>query len=365
MGASHNSTKGLVRVSLWPFTETLGGHPVKFHQYVRMSVGSFDELLILVSPLICRQLTNMRMPVSPAERLLVTLRFLATGESFASLHYQFRLGRSTIQSVVHDTCRQIWEVLQPLYMPEPTEEVWKEAAQVFQAKANFPNCVGAVDGKHIRIQLPAGSGSRYINYKKYFSLVLMAVVDAQYRFLAVDLGSYGSTAGSNIFRLSNMGKKLYAGQLNLPGPCPIIEGGDPFPHVLVGDEAFALHTNLMKPFPRTDLDISKRIFNYRLSRARRYVECAFGILSNKWRVFHTTLVMTPDNVENVVKAACVLHNFVRMKEGVNSDEIPDHAFTDTHSTAVSRNNEAGDVRTRFANYFVSREGAIPFQYEQI
>ncbi|XP_068122049.1 uncharacterized protein [Hyperolius riggenbachi] len=330
-----------------------------------MSVSSFDELLMLVSPLIRRQRTNMRMPVSPAERLLLTLRFLASGESFASLHYQFRLGRSTIHGIVHDTCRRIWEVLQPLYMPEPTEDTWKEAARGFKAKANFPNCVGAVDGKHIRIQLPTGSGSKYFNYKKYFSIVLMAVVDAQYKFIAVDVGSYGSTADSHIFRSCSIGQKLYAGELNLPTPCPIADGGQPFPHVLVEDEAFALHTNLMKPFPKRDLDIRKRVFNYRLTRARRYVECAFGILSNKWRVFHSTLIMTPDNVDNVVKAACVLHNYVRMKEGINSDEVPDHPFTDTQSVSCRGSNEAGDVRGRFANYFVSREGSIPFQYSKI
>ncbi|XP_068115975.1 uncharacterized protein [Hyperolius riggenbachi] len=309
-----------------------------------MSVASFDELLYLVSPLICRQHTNMRQPVSPAERLLLTLRFLATGESFASLHFQFRLGRSTIHGIVHETCKKIWEVLQPLYMPEPTEEVWKEAAQVFKAKADFPNCVGAVDGKHmVRIQVPTGSGSRYYNSKKYFSVVLMAVVDANYRFLAVDVGSYGSTADSRIFRSSSIGQKLYAGQLNLPAPCPIVE---------VGDEAFALHPNIMKPFPRKNLDTTKRVFYYWLTRARRYVECAFGILSNKWRVFHTTLVMTSDNVDNVVNAACVLHNFVRMKEGINSEEIPDHGFIDVSSNFVTGNNEAVDVRSRFANYFV-------------
>ncbi|XP_068129135.1 uncharacterized protein [Hyperolius riggenbachi] len=330
-----------------------------------MTVDSFDELLVLLSPSLQRQHTNMRSPVSPAERLLVTLRFLATGETFASLHYQFRLGRSTVQGIVHDTCQKIWEVLQPIFMPSPTEQLWKDAADSFLKKAKFPNCVGAVDGKHIRIQLPSGSGSRYYNYKKYFSVMLMAVVDANYKFLTIDVGSYGSTADSNIFRSSLIGSRLYNGTLNLPGPKPIQEHGEPMPHVMVGDEAFALYVNLMKPYPKRDLDTKKKVFNYRLTKARRFVECVFGVLSNKWRVFHSTLVMTPDHVDNVVKAACVLHNFVREKEGVNYDEIVDAAFTDHTGSFVRHTSAAGTVRDKFVNYFVSSVGEDPFQYSQI
>ncbi|KAF0717933.1 protein ALP1-like [Aphis craccivora] len=66
------------------------------------------------------------------------------------------------------------------------------------------------------------------------------------------------------------------------------------PYYLVGDEAFCLHKDLLKPYGGHSLTIKKRIFNYRLSRARRYVECTFGILSNKWRIFHRAINLDPD-----------------------------------------------------------------------
>lgn len=51
-------------------------------------------------------------------------------------------------------------------MPEPNEEMWKKIAEDFHNKWNYPNCLGALDGKHIKIQASAKSGSLYYNYKK-------------------------------------------------------------------------------------------------------------------------------------------------------------------------------------------------------
>lgn len=86
---------------------------------------------------------------------------------------------------------------------------------------------------------------------------------------------------------------------------------NPQPFVFVGDEVFGLHRNMMRPYPNRNLDKYKRIFNYRLSRARRCVECAFGILTNKWRVLHSPIQVNPDFAIHIVKATCILHNFVR------------------------------------------------------
>ncbi|KAJ8949461.1 hypothetical protein NQ318_007562, partial [Aromia moschata] len=66
-------------------------------------------------------------------------------------------------------------------------------------KTNFPNCLGAIDGKHIRIKMPPCSGSEYFNFKKYFSIILLAVVDADQCFTFVDVGHSGRNSDSNIF----------------------------------------------------------------------------------------------------------------------------------------------------------------------
>ncbi|XP_069613148.1 uncharacterized protein [Ranitomeya imitator] len=143
-------------------------NPDKCFNYVRMRREHFDLLLEQVGDVIQRQDTRMRFSIAPAEWLMVTLRFLATVESLTSLHYQFRLGISTISGIVKETCLAIREILHQEYIPQPTKDIWLTSAELFEKLCHFPNCLSAVDGKHIRIAKPAGSGSKYFNYKKYF-----------------------------------------------------------------------------------------------------------------------------------------------------------------------------------------------------
>ncbi|KAM5171167.1 uncharacterized protein ACMZJ9_003917 [Mantella aurantiaca] len=143
--------------------------------------------------------TAYRKCVSPTERLIETLWFLATGHSYASMHFEFRMGKSTIYYIVHNTCKAIWRNLRNIVMPAPTEQRWKEVADLFWRLCNFPNCLGAIDGKYIRIIMPPMSRSKYFNYKKYFSVVLLAALAADYRFTYIDVGSYGSSSDSAIF----------------------------------------------------------------------------------------------------------------------------------------------------------------------
>ncbi|XP_073494010.1 uncharacterized protein [Phyllobates terribilis] len=129
--------------------QDLRSFPEKFKQFCRLNIIAFDRLLSLMSPDLDFQDTVMRRAISAEERLLITLRFLATGESYTSLHLQFRVGKSTISRIVRCTCTVIWQKLQPIVMPSPTEETWLQVAAGFQTVANFPNCIGAVDGKHV------------------------------------------------------------------------------------------------------------------------------------------------------------------------------------------------------------------------
>lgn len=100
-------------------------------------------------------------------------------------------------------------------MPKPTEEMWKHIADDFYTIQNFPNCLGAIDGKHIIIQAPPNSGSLYFNYKKTFS-VLLALVDAHYNFIAIDI-AYSKNSDGGIFANSNMGRALQQNNLSIPG----------------------------------------------------------------------------------------------------------------------------------------------------
>jgi hypothetical protein len=94
-----------------------------------------------------------------------------------SLAWSYKMGLTTVHSIVHEVCKVIWDVLAPRYLKEPTTR--QQISQDFYKLWNFPNCIGALDGKHINIQAPANSGSLFFNYKKMHSIVLLASCDAR------------------------------------------------------------------------------------------------------------------------------------------------------------------------------------------
>ena len=88
--------------------------------------------------------------------------------------------------MVEEVCEAIWE-LNSNFLAVPSENEWLNIASDFERIANFPHCLGAIDGKHIRIIKPKDSGSLHHNYKHYFSIVLLAICDSNYLFRAVDI----------------------------------------------------------------------------------------------------------------------------------------------------------------------------------
>ena len=156
---------------------------------------------------------------------------------------------------MQEVCRAIWDSLVGDYMSVPTKQDWRDIAEGFSQRWNFPNCLGSVDGKHVVIQAPSNSGSLFHNYKGTYSIVLLAVVDYDYRFRVIDVGSYGRSSDGGTLANSAFGQALKSGTLDLPEDCPIpaAEGLGPMPHVFVGDEAFPLQKNLMRPFPGRNL----------------------------------------------------------------------------------------------------------------
>ena len=119
-----------------------------------MSPVKFKEILNTTEPDICKQSTKMGGElIVPVKRRALRLRFLATGESFRSLHFQFRIRRPAISYIVTEVCEAIPKKLGPSCLKVPSSE--QERLQIAkQFEENFPNCLGAIDGKHITLQPP-------------------------------------------------------------------------------------------------------------------------------------------------------------------------------------------------------------------
>ncbi|KAJ8728593.1 hypothetical protein PYW07_006289 [Mythimna separata] len=99
----------------------------------------------------------MRNPVEPIEMLGITLRYLGSGNSLQDLEYKFKRGKSTIRYMIRRVCRAIWKNILQDNIPELTTERLKNIASSFDLRANFPHCIGALDGKHIRMRNPANN----------------------------------------------------------------------------------------------------------------------------------------------------------------------------------------------------------------
>ena len=225
----------------------LGDHE-SFFKYFRMSPAVFESLFHLVAPLIIKSDPN-RESIQPAERLAVTLRYLATGDSHQTIAFNYRLGHSTVNKIIPDTCDAIWKALSPIYVNCPsTEKEWKEVAQEFWEKWNFPLCIGALDGKHVRCHCPANTGSLYFNFHGWFSIVLMALCSARYLYLMVNVGAIGSASDGGIFERSGMKDTLYNGRLTLPQDTDLPNTSTKCPYVATADDAFPLGYHVMKPY---------------------------------------------------------------------------------------------------------------------
>ena len=245
-----------------------------------------------------------------------------------------------------------------------------EIADEFQQRWQYPHCIGAIDGKHIAIQAPANTGSQYHNYKQFFSIILMAVVDARYRFVMVDVGANGRACDAGVFAASAMSAALENNELSIPPSSPLPGRVNDVPYVIVGDEAFGLKEHLMKPYPARNLGDFERIHNYRLSRARRVSENAFGILGKRFRILDQRMNLSADKCITITNACIVLHNYLLSKHDTQYRE--NYATRDNNSNVTFANmsqqssnrstDSARDIRDEFADYF-NTNGQVEWQWD--
>lgn len=207
------------------------------------------------------------------------------------------------------------------------EDEWKKVAWDYEKIWNFPHCVGAMDGKHVVIESPILSGSEFYNYKGTFSLVLFAVVDANYNFIYVSIGYQGRISDGGVFKSTSFQKLMENCSLNLPDKSVLPGRNKLSPYVFVADDAFPLSPCILKPYSgHQDKGSKNRIFNYRLSRARRVVENVFGIMASIFRVFRKPMLLQPEKVEKVVLACVHLHNYLRKSSSSKNTYTPPGAF---------------------------------------
>ncbi|XP_049293583.1 putative nuclease HARBI1 isoform X3 [Anopheles funestus] len=347
--------------------------------FMRMCREDFAYLLQLVTPRIRKQDTYMRDAITPKDRLIISLRFLASGDSYQSLEYAYRVSSQSISLFVPEVCDSIIMFLRKyvkvfelsftcnvvfvlqrclfiLQLPSTREE-WLKVADDFYEKWQFPHATGAIDGKHVPIKAPAKSDSEYFNYQHFFSIVLLGIVDANCNFMFVDVGCKGRISDGGVLRTSRLHNLLENNRLQIP-EAEMLRGSTSLmriPYMLLGDKAFAFTNNCIRPFGGiTDRGSIERIFNERHSKARRTVEMAFGILTARFRVLRTPIELNLQTASKVVLTCVYLLNYIRRNVSGQAARETEHVPSElielrgiTHRTT----NEFMQIRLHLANKF--------------
>ncbi|CAG9580819.1 unnamed protein product [Danaus chrysippus] len=350
----------------------------EFNNFCRMSYTDFEFLLQKLEPIIAKKDTKWRECIPPKIRLAVTLRFLASGDSYRSLHLLFKMSTQIISKIVLEVCVAIYQVLKDCVKMPNTEEGWLTIEHGFCSR--FPHAIGAIDGKHVSLRATINRGSEDFNDKKFFSIVLMALVDSNYCFLFADVGCQGRISDGGVLNNSILLNKMIDNSLGLPTPTPLPNGNVDMPYVFLGNTAFDLHRNLMKPYPGEYEEGTKEIFfNKKLSSARVVVENTFGVISSVFRVLRQPLLLEPESAKHVVMACIVLHNFLRksphssasynppgtfdifdgdvlVSRGSWRDDVPiNPALRDMRNIPRGSPRDAEQIRNEFATYLHTRQ----------
>lgn len=293
----------------------------RFKKTFRIRKATFEFILSRIRHILERQ-TVCEEPISPECRLGICLYRLGRGDYFYTIAEMTGLGVSTVCTIVSEVNQAIvgsmWQECVSSHMPETSEDFQGKILDM-EELWQFPFSWAAVDGCHIPIKCPPGGQAatkEYHNFKNFYSVVLMALVDAKYKFLWGSCGFPGNSHDSVILQSTDLWSNIKEGNV-LPDFTQQEE--DVFvPPIILGDSAFPFETWLMKPYTHAVLTQQQRYFNYRLSRARMVIECAYGQLKGRWRVLLRKSESTHFEVKMATLACMVLHN-VCLEKG---DTIP-------------------------------------------
>ncbi|KAJ8939902.1 hypothetical protein NQ318_023243, partial [Aromia moschata] len=228
-------------------------------------------------------------------------------------------------------------------------------------------------------------GSEFINYHGIFSIVVLALVDADYNFIFAYCRCQGRISDGDVYMNTGFYQKMCRNELGFPPSECVPQKQMPLPYVFVADSAFALTENMMKPYAGTHNKGSReRVFNYRLSRARSIVENVFGIMSAVFRVLRKPILLQPDKATNIAMTCALLHNFLKRSKNSKSLYNPTCSFDTENEYGVIqpgswRNDRDGitslipmrniprraplfakDVRDQFSEFFITN-GAVSWQ----
>ncbi|CAN8026648.1 unnamed protein product [Ixodes persulcatus] len=344
------SVQAFVRNERW-FEDTLPNLPAYvFKQSFRVMPSTFRYLVDVCRPHMERQVTAMRATISVEKRVGASLYKLCSTAEDRTIAHLFGLGRSTINELYKEFCQVIVSALEPEWVKMISAAELAEHVREFEATLDFPQAIGALDGCHFPVSPPQADATDYRNYKGWYSIILLALVDHRYRFRYVNVGAPGRCHDAHVFRRSALAGILEGPTFQKP---MITINGTAVPPLILCDQAFPLTSNLLKPYPRKDVtdNSTQAGFNKRLSAARRIVENAFGRVKARFRLILKRMECDVNNARLIVRACCVLNNVCEhFNDGVEAQWLRDAQRVDgVHIQPVCATDIEADSGQRIRN----------------
>ncbi|XP_067131312.1 putative nuclease HARBI1 [Centruroides vittatus] len=211
-----------------------------FKSQFRLSRALFEVLSNLLMPKITNHAVNTagRLSLTACDKVQLTLWLLGNREAYRSVSDRFGVSKSTLYHVVQTTCTALSE-LAPQFIKWPSGEQVQEIMQSFHNKSGFPGVVGAIDGTHIEIPAPQTHAVAYVNCHGYHSIILKAVCNNSVLFISCHACECGCVHDAEVYAHSTLSGKIAR------------EAEAMFPHDfdIVGDGAYLINKQLMKPYP--------------------------------------------------------------------------------------------------------------------
>ena len=292
------------------------------------------------------RLPKLSKPVSVETQVAATLYYLADEGRMRKVSNSFGLGKATVSKVIRRVTSVISEKLGAMYivLPKTKEEV-EEHARNFSNRYGFPQCIGAIDGTHIKIKRPVDNPTDYVSRKGNFTLNCQGTVGYNYCFIDVLIKWPGSVHDARVFANSALNEMFRDGSI-------------PKCERIIGDPAYPLLPFLMKEFSKGGKNSSERFFGQRLSSARMVIECAFGLLKARFGCLRREIDINLKDLPAVIHSCFILHNFCEIRqEAINQNDVLvarnyDFEFQPKTDKGCEIN-EAGGKRIRniFVKYF--------------
>ena len=314
----------------------------RFKKTFRISRNTFMYILERLRHKLTKEIVA-ELPVSPELRLAIFLYGCGRGDYLYSIAEMTELGVSTICCIVSKVANAVvetlWESEVTTYMPKSEIDFYQKISEMEQMW-QFPCCWGAIDGCHVPIKCPPGgakSCKEYHNFKNFYSIVLMAMVDSKYRFMWGSCFFPGNSHDSVILQSTNLWEQIQEKKY-LPNISKKL-GGIEVPPLILADSAFQLKPWLMKSCTNAKLTGKERYFTYRLSRARMVTECAYGQLKGRWRILLRKCESLPEEVKMITLACMVLHNIC-----ISQGDILPRTLDVTIDPNTNQRRESSEIR---------------------